>query len=97
MKLSEDRFYYLYISLTDCLLYYSEVIEPEMIKTTPLDMSTYKYLFNASRIPVRDVDTAKKYDPEANNHIVVVRNGNLYEFEVVNSNGEFLSEMDLER
>lgn len=68
-----------------------------MIKTTPLDMSTYKYLFNASRIPVKDVDTAKKYDPETNNHIVVVRNGNLYEFEVVDKNGEFLSEKDLER
>jgi carnitine O-acetyltransferase len=75
----------------------SEVIEPEMIKTTPLDMSTYKYLFNATRIPVKDVDTAKKYDPESNNHIIVVRNGNLYEFEVVDKNGQFLSEKDLER
>lgn len=78
-------------------VYYSEVIEPEMIKTTPLDMSTYKYLFNATRIPVKDVDTAKKYDPETNNHIVVVRNGNLYEVQVVYPNGEFLSEKDLER
>lgn len=89
-------------SLIRALLYFrrlveTEVIEPEMIKTTPLDMSTYKYLFNATRIPVKDVDTAKKYDPETNNHIVVVRNGNLYEFEVVDENGEFLSEKDLER
>lgn len=75
----------------------SEVIEPEMVKTTPLDMSTYKYLFNATRIPVKDVDTAKKYDPATNNHIVVVRNNKFYEFEVVDKNGEFLSEKDLEK
>jgi carnitine O-acetyltransferase len=86
---AQDLPYFIYV--------YSEVIEPEMIKTTPLDMSTYKYLFNACRIPVKDVDTAKKYDPETHNHIVVVRNGNFYEFEVVNKNGEFLSEKDLEK
>ena len=76
---------------------FSEVLEPEMIKTTPLDMSTYEYLFNSSRIPKKPSDGAQKYDPSANNHIAVIRKGKFYEFDAIDSNGEFLSEKDLER
>lgn len=68
-----------------------------MVKTTPLDMSSYKYLFNSSRIPEKPEDTARKYDPATHNHIIVVRRGRFYEVEVVDASGEFLSAADLQK
>lgn len=68
-----------------------------MVKTTPLDMSTYEYLFNSSRYPAKPEDKAKTFDPATHNHIVVVRKGKFYEFDVVNQQGEFMSEKDLEK
>ena len=68
-----------------------------MVKTTPLDMSTYEYLFNSSRIPTRPEDSAQNYDPASNNHIAVIRRGRFYEFEVVNASGEFLSAADMQK
>ena len=73
------------------------VLEPEMVKTTPLDSSTYDFLFNTSRYPSKPEDHARKFDPSKNNHIVVARKGKFYEFQVVNDKGEFLSEKDLMR
>ena len=68
-----------------------------MIKTTPLDMSSYRYLFNSSRIPTKSEDTARAYDPSTNNHIVVVRKGKFYAVDVVSPDGEFLSAADLQK
>ena len=68
-----------------------------MVKTAPLDMSTYEYMFNSSRYPTKPEDTARKFDPATHNHIVVVRKGKYFEFEVVNEQGEFLSEKDLQK
>jgi carnitine O-acetyltransferase len=73
------------------------VLEPEMVKTTPLDSSTYDFLFNTARYPSKPEDHARKFDPSKNNHIVVVRKGKFYEFEVVDKQGGFLSEKDLMR
>ena len=73
------------------------VLEPEMVKTTPIDSSTYDFLFNTSRYPSKPEDHARKFDPKKNNHIVVVRKGKFYEFEVLNKQGEFMSEKDLQR
>ena len=36
-----------------------------MARKTPLCMSSYKYLFNATRLPTAPSDTAKVYDPES--------------------------------
>ena len=67
-----------------------------MAKKAALDMSTYKYLFNASRIPTSPSDTARKYDPDTHNHVVVVRKNKFYEVPIVDANGEWLSEKELE-
>lgn len=66
-----------------------------MARKTPLAMSSYKYLFNTCRFPHKDVDTAEKFDPEANNHITVLRRGKFFEVQVVDDAGNFLSEADL--
>ncbi|GJN89602.1 hypothetical protein Rhopal_002589-T1 [Rhodotorula paludigena] len=87
--------------LIRALLYFrrlliNEQLEPEMARKTPLCMSSYKYLFNASRIPTAGCDTAKIYEPEKHNHVVVVRKNKLYEVPVVDEKGEWLSEKELE-
>ena len=67
-----------------------------MARKTPLCMSSYKYLFNATRLPTAPSDTAKIYDPEQHNHVVVVRKNKFYEVPVVDESGEWLSEKELE-
>jgi len=71
-------------------------LEPEMARKTPLAMSSYKYLFNATRLPTPGVDSAMKFDPATNNHVVVVRKNKFYQVPVVDQNGEWLSENELE-
>lgn len=74
----------------------SEQLEPEMARKTPLCMASYKYLFNATRLPTSPIDTAKIYDPNQNNHVVVVRKNKFYEVPVVDESGEWLSATELE-
>ncbi|KAG8740422.1 Carnitine O-acetyltransferase mitochondrial [Ceratobasidium sp. 414] len=57
-------------------------LEPEKARTTPLCMSSYKWLFNSSRYPVKPSDTATKFDPTTNNHIVFIRKNRFFEFDV---------------
>ncbi|KAK4056608.1 Carnitine O-acetyltransferase mitochondrial [Microbotryomycetes sp. JL221] len=74
----------------------TQQLEPEMARKAPLCMASYKYLFNATRLPSPNVDTARKYDPDTHNHIVVVRNNKFFEVPVVHTDGEWLSEKELE-
>jgi carnitine O-acetyltransferase len=82
----------------DCVVTVSRsgVLEPEMVRTTPLAMSSYEYLFNACRYPGKEVDTSKKFDANSHNHIVVMRHGRFYEVSIVSEAGEYLSQADLE-
>ncbi|KWU47342.1 nucleolar GTP-binding protein 2 [Rhodotorula sp. JG-1b] len=87
--------------LLRALLYFRRLVvtqqlEPEMARKTPLCMSSYKYLFNATRLPTAPSDTAKIYNPEQHNHVVVVRKNKFYEVPVVDESGEWLSEKELE-
>ncbi|KAL8290043.1 hypothetical protein RQP46_002982 [Phenoliferia psychrophenolica] len=87
--------------LVRALMYFRKMtetqqLEPEMARTTPLCMASYKYLFNATRLPTSPSDTARKYDPDTHNHIVVVRKNKFYEVPVVDAQGEWLSEKELE-
>lgn len=89
--------YPIFTPLTPMHLFFnSQQLEPEMARTTPLCMASYKYLFNATRLPTAPSDTARKYDPETHNHVVVVRKNKFYEVPVVHSTGEWLSEKELE-
>ncbi|PVF97619.1 putative carnitine O-acetyltransferase mitochondrial precursor [Serendipita vermifera] len=73
----------------------TQKLEPEKVKDTPLAMSSYKWLFNSARFPTAPADTAKKFAPEQNNHIVFVRNNRFYEVPVV-VDGKEVSVRDLE-
>ncbi|KAG8789941.1 Carnitine O-acetyltransferase mitochondrial [Serendipita sp. 398] len=73
----------------------SQKLEPEKIKDYPLAMNSYKWLFNAARIPTAGSDTAKKYPADSHNHVVFIRKNRLYEVPVV-VNGKQLSVSELE-
>lgn len=60
-------------------------------------MNSYEYLFNTCRYPGKEIDTAKKFDPDTHNHIVVLRRNKFYEVPIMASSGDFLSEADLQQ
>ncbi|KAG8982888.1 Carnitine O-acetyltransferase mitochondrial, partial [Tulasnella sp. 427] len=87
-------------SLVKALLPFRELVEsqqlqPEKIRNIPIDMSSYKWLFNACRYPVKPSDTATKFDPSENNHVVFVRKNKFYEVAVI-VDGVPLSTKELE-
>ena len=56
---------------------------------TPLCSAAYKYMFHACRVPRKDEDTYKIYDPSLNTHAIVAVNGKFYSFDFVEkSSGE---------
>ncbi|PLW46208.1 hypothetical protein PCANC_08804 [Puccinia coronata f. sp. avenae] len=74
----------------------SEQLEPETTRNGPLCMNSYKWLFNSCRYPVKPSDKAKKFDPQVNTHLTVIRKGQFFEFSAVKHDGSFLSEAELE-
>ncbi|CAI6330485.1 unnamed protein product [Periconia digitata] len=48
-------------------------LEPEYMKSLPIAMSSYEYMFNCSRVPRAGTDTTIKYGFKENPHIVVIR------------------------
>ncbi|KAF8502529.1 acyltransferase ChoActase/COT/CPT [Gautieria morchelliformis] len=73
----------------------SQHLEPEKARHIPLAMSSYKWLFNSCRYPEKPSDTAKKFDPARNNHVVFLRKNKFYEVPIV-ENGHVLSTAELE-
>lgn len=55
------------------------------MKAFPLDMSQYSSLFNSTRIPKLKKDQLRKF-PDSR-HIVVIKNGQFYSFDVLDVNG----------
>jgi carnitine O-acetyltransferase len=56
----------------------TEKLEPESIKSKPLDASAYPALFNASRIPTKPSDTFEIYPAAPNEHVIVLRKDRLW-------------------
>jgi len=71
-------------------------LEPEKVRGNPLCMASYKWLFHASRYPVKPSDTAAKFDPKENNHIVVVRKNRFFVVPLTNAQGAEVSYAELE-
>ncbi|KAL7417765.1 acyltransferase ChoActase/COT/CPT [Mrakia frigida] len=62
----------------------SQQLEPERVRQTPLDMSAYVNMFNASRIPAIPEDTSIKYPTSngQNDHVVVLRKNRAFKVRV---------------
>ena len=71
-------------------------LEPEYVRTAPLCMDSYKWLFNSSRYPTKPADTARKFDPGTHDHIVFVRKNRFFEVQLA-QDGRPLSLLELEQ
>ncbi|GAO46045.1 hypothetical protein G7K_0288-t1 [Saitoella complicata NRRL Y-17804] len=72
-----------------------KTLEPEYMKGSPIAMSSYKWAFNACRIPAEGEDYSEKYDFKEHKHIVVVRKNKF--FKVLHEvDGKQLSAAELE-
>ena len=55
---------------------------------TPLCSVAFKYMFNACRIPAREQDSYKMYDPSLHRHCVVARKGYFFAVDFVDEHGD---------
>ncbi|KAL5520033.1 hypothetical protein ACEPAG_1693 [Sanghuangporus baumii] len=70
-------------------------LEPEYVRSSPLCMDSYKWLFNASRYPTKPADTARKFDPATHDHIVFIRKNRFFEVQLTqNSRPLGLAELE---
>eukprot|EP01065_Artemidia_motanka_P048610 TRINITY_DN7863_c0_g1_i1.p1 TRINITY_DN7863_c0_g1~~TRINITY_DN7863_c0_g1_i1.p1 ORF type:complete len:648 (+),score=254.64 TRINITY_DN7863_c0_g1_i1:83-1945(+) len=69
----------------------------EMAGARPQDMSMYKFLFNAYRVPHEGKDYYVTYDSERNHHIAVIVKGRVYTFNTRDASGAELSMADIGR
>lgn len=74
----------------DCMAMTPEAIATYVsfaFKAFPLDMSQYKNLFNSTRIPRKNKDEIFKSDPKTNRHLLVIKNGEFYTFDILDTDG----------
>ncbi|KAM9138245.1 carnitine O-palmitoyltransferase 2, mitochondrial-like isoform 2-T2 [Pangshura tecta] len=65
-----------------------------MVNAYPLDMSQYKRLFNSSRIPKLNKD--ELFTNELGRHLLVMRNGHFYVFDVLDPGGNILHPSEIQ-
>ncbi|KAF3835678.1 hypothetical protein F7725_028236 [Dissostichus mawsoni] len=65
-----------------------------MVNAYPLDMSQYFRLFNSSRIPKTGRD--ELFTDEKARHLLVMRNGNMYIFDVVDKDGNLVEPAEIQ-
>jgi carnitine O-acetyltransferase len=72
-----------------------DTLEPDYMRKAPIAMSSFKYMFNACRIPQDEADTVNVYGRDGNQFIVVARKNRFYRIwhEI---DGKELSTADLE-
>lgn len=70
-------------------------LEPEYMKKLPIAMSSYEYMFNCCRIPMKPSDEPKKYDYKENPYILVIRKNSFYKLPYM-VNGRQLNTSELE-
>uniref|UniRef100_A0A674MFH0 Carnitine palmitoyltransferase 2 n=1 Tax=Takifugu rubripes TaxID=31033 RepID=A0A674MFH0_TAKRU len=66
----------------------------QMVDAYPLDMSQYHRVFNTTRIPGQGRD--ELFTNEKSRHVLVMRNGNMYVFDVVDRDGNLLKPTEIQ-
>lgn len=68
--------------VTAALEFQKEVIngtlEPEYMRKKPMAMSSYRYMFNCSRVADEPSDYAIEYDPKENQYIIAIRHNQFF-------------------
>ncbi|KAJ2782835.1 Carnitine O-acetyltransferase mitochondrial [Coemansia javaensis] len=70
-------------------------LAPEMARADPLCSHSYKFMFNACRVPVKPSDREATYAPGDSEHIAVVRNSQFFALPLVRD-GQLLSAAEIE-
>lgn len=65
-----------------------------MVNAYPLDMSQYFRLFNSTRIPKKGRD--ELFTDQKGRHLLVMRNGNMYVFDVVDRDGNLVKPAEIQ-
>ncbi|KAJ5569442.1 uncharacterized protein N7459_008872 [Penicillium hispanicum] len=71
-------------------------LEPEYMRSQPMAMSSYEYMFNCCRIPADGADFPRKYAAAEHEHIVVVRKNQFFKLPLV-VDGQPLNVSELEQ
>ncbi|KAI1468696.1 acyltransferase ChoActase/COT/CPT [Daldinia caldariorum] len=74
----------------------SGTLEPEYMKGRPMCMESYKWMFNACRIPAKPSDYPIKYHPDEHKHIVVIRKNQFFKVQHQVGNKKPLNTSELE-
>ncbi|RXK38400.1 carnitine O-acetyltransferase [Tremella mesenterica] len=69
----------------------TEILQPEKVRGQPLCMASYKYLFNAVRVPTSPADVPLAY-PKDTHHIVVLRNNRYFKVDTKGRGKKALAE-----
>ncbi|XP_072246358.1 carnitine O-palmitoyltransferase 2, mitochondrial [Leuresthes tenuis] len=88
-KSNTDRFKSLIRWVPSSLSWYGAY----MVNAYPLDMSQYFRLFNSTRIPKRGRD--ELFTDEKGRHLLVMRKGNMYVFDVVDRDGNLVKPAEI--
>jgi carnitine O-acetyltransferase len=71
-------------------------LEPEYMRRLPICMDSYRWMFNACRVPAKPADYPVKYSHQENKHLVVIRKNQF--FKVMHEvNGKQLNTSELEQ
>ncbi|XP_028260185.1 carnitine O-palmitoyltransferase 2, mitochondrial [Parambassis ranga] len=65
-----------------------------MVNAYPLDMSQYFRLFNSTRVPKRGRD--ELFTDEKARHLIVMRKGNMYAFDIVDRDGNLVKPAEIQ-
>ncbi|EEP81553.1 conserved hypothetical protein [Uncinocarpus reesii 1704] len=71
-------------------------LEPEYLRKEPMAMSSYEYMFNCCRVPAEGADYPQKYPAQGNEHIVVMRKGQIFKVQT-HLNGQQLNTSELQQ
>ena len=71
-------------------------LEPEYMRKNPMAMSSYKYLFNCSRVAAAPADYPIEYGPEGNEHIIVMRKNQFWKI-ATHVDGKVLNATEFEQ
>lgn len=74
----------------------TKTLEPDMMKSTPLCMDLFRYMFNVSRIPKRGTDEPQIYSAAENEYFVVIRKNRFFKMPIKGESGSNLTTAELE-
>lgn len=74
----------------------TKTLEPDMMKSTPLCMDLFRYMFNVSRVPKPGKDDPIIFSAAENEYFIVIRKNRFFKVPIKGQNGSNLTTAELE-